>query len=152
MKTLKITEREIAPLKVASLPSRPTAPTAVGGRGYTATQMKEAFDRLPLLIVERFNGLLEDLGSDEGICSVIPTGIREEHTLADLCEDLISGEACNYFTVSGESLATHLAKLRLELDIIERDMGSAFSGFEDFILDCGDPASLAEMIGGGKLV
>lgn len=152
MRTLKITEGEVAPLKVASLPSRPNAPTAMGGRGYTATQMKEAFDRLPLLLVERFNSLIEDIEGEDGIRVAIPTGIREEHTLADMLEDIVTGEACNYFTVSGESLASCLARLRLELDIVKRDMGNAFSGSADFMLDCGSPAELAEMTGGGALV
>ena len=152
MKAIKITEGEIAHLKVASLPSRPNAPTAVGGRGYTATQMKEAFDKLPLLLVDRFNALLEDIaGAEGGLTDSIPSGIKSGHTLADLLRDLTSGELCNYLSVSGESLTTHLAKLRLELDIIERDMGNAFSGFEYFILDCGDPKGLSEMIGGGML-
>ena len=41
--------------------------------------------------------------------------------------------------------------LQKQLDIIERDMGNAFSGFEYFILDCGDPKGLSEMVGGGML-
>ena len=35
MTTNKITDSEIESLKVGSLPTRPTAPTAFGGRGYT---------------------------------------------------------------------------------------------------------------------
>ena len=44
MKASKILNEQIKNLKVASLPSRPTAPTSFGGRGYTANQVKEAFD------------------------------------------------------------------------------------------------------------
>ena len=63
MKTTKILPGEITQLKVASLPSRPTASADVGGRGYTPMQMKEAFDRLPLFIIERLNGLIGELSN-----------------------------------------------------------------------------------------
>ena len=63
MTTNKITDTEIESLKVGSLPTRPTAPTAFGGRGYTATEMKAAFDKLPLKIIEEFNALLDDIAT-----------------------------------------------------------------------------------------
>ena len=63
MTTNKITDSEIESLKVGSLPTRPTAPTAFGGRGYTATEMKAAFDKLPLKIIEEFNALIDDIAS-----------------------------------------------------------------------------------------
>jgi hypothetical protein len=49
--------------KISSLPTRPTAPTAFGGKGYSATEMKEAFDRLPLYVAERLNSLIDDIES-----------------------------------------------------------------------------------------
>ena len=63
MTTSKISDTEIDALKVASLPTRPTAPTAFGGKGYTATEMKEAFDKLPLKIIEEFNALIDDIAT-----------------------------------------------------------------------------------------
>ena len=51
MKSKKITDGDINDKKVASLPTRPTAPAAFGGKGYTATELKEAFDSLPLFLV-----------------------------------------------------------------------------------------------------
>ena len=75
MNTKKITDSEIESLKVASLPTRPTAPTAFGGKGYTATQMKEAFDKLPLRIIEEFNLLIEEIGNGalaEALCNTEP--------------------------------------------------------------------------------
>lgn len=61
MNTTKITASEIDSLKVASLPTRPTAPAAFGGKGYTATEMKAAFDKLPLRIIEEFNSLIDEI-------------------------------------------------------------------------------------------
>ena len=75
MNTKKIPDSEIESLKVASLPTRPTAPTAFGGKGYTATQMKEAFDKLPLRIIEEFNLLIDEIKNGalgEEICKREP--------------------------------------------------------------------------------
>ena len=63
MKAKKILDAEIDDLKISSLPTRPTAPTSFGGKGYTTSEMKEAFDRLPLYIIERFNELIDDIES-----------------------------------------------------------------------------------------
>ena len=63
MNTHIITDSEINQLKVASLPTRPTAPTAFGGKGYTSTEMKEAFDKLPLRIIQEFNLLVKEIKS-----------------------------------------------------------------------------------------
>ena len=46
MNSRKITDGDIADKRVASLPTRPTAPMAFGGKGYTPTELKEAFDKL----------------------------------------------------------------------------------------------------------
>ena len=51
MKAKKIMDSDISALKVASLPTRPTAPKEYGGMGYKATEMKEAFDKLPEYII-----------------------------------------------------------------------------------------------------
>ena len=58
MKATKITNADIAPLRLTSLPSRPTAPKAYGGLGYTAAQMKAAFDAFPMFLANKFNALM----------------------------------------------------------------------------------------------
>ena len=65
MNTKKIYDSDIENLRVSSLPTRPTAPTAFGGKGYTATEMKAAFDMLPLYIKDSFNALVGDIESGE---------------------------------------------------------------------------------------
>ena len=65
MKSRKITEGDIAELRVSALPTRPTAPAEFGGKGYTAKELKEAFDALPVFIVEMYNALIEDITSGE---------------------------------------------------------------------------------------
>ena len=116
MKTKKITESELKDLKIASLPTRPTAPSAFGGRGYTAEDMKAAFDKLPLLAIARINSLIDDVTGEDGIVTAIPTGLSEEHTLAMLFADIVSGAFAEYLTVGGRSLADAINEIEARLD------------------------------------
>ncbi len=125
MKATTITENEIKNLKVASLPTRPTSPKAFGGNGYTATQMKEAFDKLPLFIIERFNALISDIldtGADS-IAHEIATGIKSGHTLSDLFEDISNGSFLNYVVLDNISLLRHFIALRKDTDAILKRLG-----------------------------
>ena len=127
MNTKKIIPSETDELRISSLPSRPTAPASFGGRGYTASQMKAAFDRLPLFIIERFNSLLDDIASySEGsLAAEIPTGILDGHTLYDLFSDICSGAIANYLYIGASTLGEYVSKtdesiraLRAELDAL----------------------------------
>ncbi|MBQ8720370.1 MAG: hypothetical protein IJY65_04995 [Clostridia bacterium] len=106
MTTQKFTDSEVNEKRVASLPTRPTAPTSYGGRGFSATEMKAAFDKLPLLIIERFNSLLDDLtASGEGsLVEEILTGIKEGHTLARLFSDVTDGSFAEYLVAGNMTL------------------------------------------------
>ena len=121
MKTTKILSEDIADMRVSSLPSRPSAPTAFGGRGYTADEVKEAFVRLPLYIVEKFNSLIDDVRAVGGdsLAAAMPTGFYDGHTLADLLEDVKNGNLAAYLTVGEQSLAMRLAELEARLDALE---------------------------------
>ncbi len=118
MKSKIITEGETLPLTVSSLPTRPTAPKALGGRGYTPAEMKEAFDRLPLFVIEKLNLLIEDITAPHGssVSSAIETGIADGHSLEAFFNDLKSGTAASYITVFDRSLAELLAELRRDVD------------------------------------
>lgn len=122
MLTTKITDEEIKDMKVSSLPTRPTAPQSFGGRGYTAAEMKEAFDRLPLYIAERLNSLIDDINSvgDTSLAGSVRTGIYEGHTLSKFFDDLASGEAAGYIRVLGMSLAECLAQIRESIEEIRK--------------------------------
>ena len=113
MKAKKIEREDIKDILISSLPSRPTAPRSLGGRGYGATEMKEAFDKMPLYIIERYNELIEDIGEtgDESLAAAIPSGIKEEHTLSDLFSDVRSGAIATYLTFLGKTLYEHIAYL-----------------------------------------
>ena len=125
----KITDADIAKLKVSSLPSRPTAPKSFGGAGYTASDMKAAFDRLPLYIISRFNELIEDVSAegDEGIAAAIPSGIREGHTLAELMQDIVTGALSSYLTVLGEPLSSSILSLKESISIISETADTSAS-------------------------
>ena len=122
MLTTKITDEEIKDKRVSSLPTRPTAPTSFGGRGYTAVQMKEAFDKLPLFVIERFNRLLDDIAGEGGdsLAGAIPTGIYEGHTLSRLFDDLSSGEAAGYIKIYGMSIAECISEIRNNVNEIRK--------------------------------
>jgi hypothetical protein len=146
MTTKKITEGEISTLKVASLPTRPTAPSAYGGRGYTALEMKAAFDKLPLFIAARFNALLDDIAADDenSLAAEIPTGIKEGHNLRRLFADVTSGEFAEYLDLDGVTLLGY--KLRLEdlFDEYGEKFETLFDHMNDAVIDGGSPMARKE--------
>jgi len=115
MNATKITDSEIEKIKVSSLPTRPTSPTAFGGSGYSAAQMKAAFDKLPLLLVERYNRLLDDVSllGEGSVASEIPTGLDEDHTLSELFSDIKNGNLASYITVGGYTLYSAIDRLMI---------------------------------------
>ena len=113
MNTKKITTEEIKDLMVSNLPTRPTADPLYGGEGYSAQDMKRAFDLLPLYIIDRLNLLIEDAGrlGNGSLASEIPTGIAEGHKLSTLFSDIENGNLASYIKINGESLSTVIARL-----------------------------------------
>ena len=91
MKATKITDGDIADKKISALPTRPTAKKEFGGGGYTASELKEAFDALPLYIIERFNEQIDDINS---------------------------GKFSDYLCVFEMTLTEVLAKLREDVDLL----------------------------------
>lgn len=124
MNTKKITPEDIMHLKVSSLPTRPTAPTAFGGSGYNATQMKEAFDKLPLFIINWLNSLMEDISStgSGSLSSEIRTNITDTHTLSQMFSDIINGAFASYLSVGDKSLAASLAEIKAEIARIKAQL------------------------------
>ncbi len=121
MKATKIFSEEIVDLKVASLPTRPTSPQSLGGRGYSSEQMKAAFDKLPLFIVERYNALIDDIKAigDDSVAGEIKTGIKDRHSLRELFADITSGELAGYLAVLDKTLAVHIAEINERLQALE---------------------------------
>lgn len=124
MKAKKIYPSDVKDLLVSSLPSRPTAPRALGGRGFSADDMKAAFDKLPLYVIERYNALIDDVRDlgDESLAAAIPTGIREGHMLASLFSDVESGELATYFSFLGKSLFSHMIGIYGEIDALKSEI------------------------------
>ena len=137
----RISEDEIAEMKVSSLPTRPTAPTAFGGRGYTATDMKQAFDKLPLYLVKKYNELIDAITAvaDESIIDLIPSGLGDDHMCGDVIRDMRSGALSYYLMVFEKSLAEHIATIGADISAIKRDMGDSYTAREFVVLDCGKP-------------
>lgn len=122
MKAKKIENSDIESMLISSLPSRPTAPRSLGGCGFSAKDMKEAFDKLPLYIVERYNELLGDVSDsgEDSLAAAVPTGIKDGHTLDDLFDDVRTGELATYFGFLGKSLLSHIMSIYGELDTLRK--------------------------------
>ena len=146
MNTKPILESEYAPLRISALPSRPTASSAFGGRGYTATPLKEAFDRLPLLLIGRFNSLLADIERQgkNSLADAILTGIESGHTLTRLFEDVQSGTLATYLLVGERPLHDQITEMADTLNALTLLLGDAYEGGSHFHVDCGHPADRDE--------
>ncbi len=121
MKAKTILYDDIADIRISFLPSHPTAPRALGGMGYSSKEMKAAFDKLPLYIIERYNALIEDIGDvgEDSLAAAVPTGIKKRHTLSNLFDDIVSGELATYFNIFGESLISHLIGIKNDIDSLK---------------------------------
>ena len=116
MSIQKIKESELRELGVSALPSRPSFPSLYEGRARSAKELREAFDRLPRLIAERFNALLDACGlldgERESLAEAIATELFEGHSLADLFRDIESGALLSYLkNERGEDLSSLLLAL-----------------------------------------
>jgi len=145
MKTKPISESEYTALRISALPSRPTASSAFGGKGYTASQLKEAFDQLPMLLVERFNALLEDIGrsGEDSLADSIPTGLESNHTLAQLFDDVQSGTLATYLQVGDQTLFNLLTEMKSKLDSVSDGSGDSPDATTG-ALDGGHPSERTE--------
>ncbi|MBQ7333531.1 MAG: hypothetical protein IJW38_04195 [Clostridia bacterium] len=125
MQSKIIEDRDVAALKVSALPTRPTAPTAFGGKGYSAEEMKAAFDKFPEFILEKLNLLIEDLlleGEDSYIAS-FKTGLSPSQTLGELIAGVLNGEFSHYLTVNNKSLYEAICDLEEEIEEIKGRLG-----------------------------
>lgn len=123
MKTKKITQAEASAFGVSSLPTRPNALPLHGGRGYTAEEMKAAFDRLPLLILERLNSLLDDISAvgEDSVLGAIKTGFDGDHSLYDLMCDIKNGNFASYLMLCEKSLYAEIAEIKERLCALEKE-------------------------------
>ena len=122
MTTKKITSEEISAHAVESLPTRPTESTAFGGRGYTSTEMKAAFDRLPKLVIERFNNLIDDIEGGD-ILNDIKIANENMPTVGDLIDGMNDERLASAITVFGTSLKLVLHNLRDDVNTLMNTLG-----------------------------
>ena len=118
MKSHTITNEEIEALKVASLPNRPTAPEEYGGHGFTAKEMKEAFDRLPLYLVDRLNDLIDAIETErsDSVLRSIKLGVGNGMTLYDFLLLFETGQILSIIPMGDENLSFYLVRLRRDVD------------------------------------
>lgn len=117
----EITQEKIDELSISSLPTRPNAPTASGGAGFSAKEMKNAFDALTLHVIEKYNQLVRavrDLG-EGSISDEILTGISEGHTLLNLFDDIKNGDFASYMKVGDSTLSAEINEIRATLETVK---------------------------------
>ena len=106
MNIRSITEEEVRERWVQRLSDTPNRRGRFGTAGMTAAEMKAAYDALPLLIVGRFNALVDAILTGE-IGRIIPA--TEDESLADLLAGIRSGRFAELLTVDGARTLTALA-------------------------------------------
>ncbi len=118
MKAKIIKNEEIESLKVAALPNRPTAPEEYGGSGFSAREMKEAFDRLPLYLMEKYNELISDIEAEgeDSVAHSIKIGLGEKISLRDFIDWFSNGKILSFIPAGDGNLAQFLTQLRADVD------------------------------------
>ena len=124
MSIQKIKASEAAAYGVSSLPNRPSSPSLYSGNALTAEELRAAFDRLPLLVAERLNDLIEATGlytegeERDSLAALIATGLADGHSLEDLFRELESGELAHRISADGaRSLYDALAALEATVSL-----------------------------------
>ena len=103
------------------MPNRPSAGKEYGGLGLSAQEVKAAFDKLPMLAIERINSLIDDIQSEEEgmVAESIKTGVKRGHTLSDFFIDLQNGTLASYLIVGSSTLIDKIATLEEEIQKIK---------------------------------
>lgn len=116
MSVQKIKDSEIDERLIANLPTRPNAPTALGGKGYSAADLKAAFDSLPTLIAARYNELIDDLTNEDGSEAIrgAYTGVEGE-TVGMLLDGMKDGTILDKILIDEEILSAYLRTLKAEI-------------------------------------
>lgn len=122
MNATKITKAEVDAASVAALPTRPTASTAFGGKGFTSQEMKEAFDKLPLLVIRKYNTLIDDITSGL-ITNNVPTQIENLPMLKNVLGGIKDGKLADSLVVGESSLTYAISKMREEIRQLATALG-----------------------------
>ena len=134
MSIRKITEEEILTYGVKHLSTRPNTPSLYEGKPLSAEELKDAFDKLPRLIAERFNDLLTATGlfgenADacyDSFAEVIETKLSPSHSLAQFFEDVKNGTLSSYLTLpDDEKLADAISSMKSEILALQNTSATA---------------------------
>lgn len=136
----KITKKEIASAGVRSLPDRPNAYSKYGAGALTASQLKEAFDKLAVLISERLNvvfGELEEGDFSKYIHPPAPLAAEGVESLSELLERILNGKFADILRVDGgvRSLSQKFNQNELDKGKICSDIKAVSNGVNDVRTD-----------------
>lgn len=126
MPIYKITPSEIEECRISNLPTRPSFPSLYAGKLLSASELRAAFDALPLLVADAINdfvdalGLFEEKGATASLAELIATGLFQGHSLSDLFADIKNGSLATYLSADGtRALSEVLEKLENKLDALQ---------------------------------
>ncbi len=132
----KISDKEIKEKGVSALSNRPNLNNAYGAGGLTAKQLKEWFDQLATLIIEKQNDII-DKTDPAKYAPNLPMDISGEiTTLADFIDALKNGTLADegLMVEKGEekvSLASFLGELVTKLSVIGSELSNGLAGKVD---------------------
>ena len=120
----QIKNSDIEAKKVANLPSHPNAPKAMGGGGFTAQELKERYDALALLAIEKLNELISRLTRTLGegnLADEILTEISgqdgELYTVSQVFSHITDGTLATYLSVGEKSLDAAIDELTTRREV-----------------------------------
>lgn len=116
MKEKKISNEELEKVSYSRLATNPGARTSRGESAMSGEKLKERMDEPFKLFQQKFNALVALVGGDEkgdSLIKHIPTGIGENHTLADMISNVISesAEFASYLSVGELTLLEKLVQI-----------------------------------------
>lgn len=124
MSLSKITQEEVEKNAISSLASHPSSPSLYSGQSLSAKELQAAFDRLPRLVAERFNALIDSLGlytgEKEHLADCLATGLAKGHSLTDLFEEITNGGLSERLTLpDGQVLSSVLQAFKEALSTLK---------------------------------
>jgi hypothetical protein len=141
----EITPKEINERKVANLPTRPNNPRLYGGERLSPEQLKERFDALSLLAINRLNTLIAMI-NDGKISKEIPVlmiGEGDEAqtlTISELAEKVVDGTLPDIMMASeSKSLrkalneAAQAYQFRLDMEKVAEDINKDVSAVRNSV-------------------
>lgn len=152
MEQYKITAEEFEKVSIARLATHPNSASAYGSGRMSERDLKAQFDKQGKLFRKKFNAFIDIVMSmgEGSLADCIRTGIKEDHTLLAMFEDIVSetGAFAQYLSVGDETLAEKLETIRKAFEQVSKSIQENSKAVDDHKADMENPHRVtAEQIG-----